>query len=198
MRKRAPIILDQYERFSSIVGQLVDFQFKAIWRVFNPVRYIRVMITMIKNKGTLSDAYAFLYTTQEKQTEFYTIVTSKHPLEGVRQYIRRKCRGYDFARLRELYALMNQQSNRWTAARATAIIAGVASFLLSTVPEPFIEQLGWNYEQYQKIAFLLIAIALVLAAWIFQSYYLSEWKKRSKKELLDRIMNYMKVFERKA
>ena len=203
-------LLAQYDDVERVVEDYDKFLFKLLRRPLNPLRFPFFMLNFAvgkwKKPGLLLTekepprhiplgvaAVLRLCTPEERKSEFFKIVLSRHVLHDLSEYVEQKHPDLDFARLAAVGSLRSKSIPDVSLWQIIAAIVGTGTVLLQTVPEAVVMQFTANYVQYRITVFWGMVVALSYATLIIAPLLVTDLKRRRRVRMSGELLAYLRL-----
>jgi hypothetical protein len=144
----------------------------------------------VRYERAVADASMFfsaveLYTAEERQSPYFTILSSGVPMDALATDVAQKFPNYEFAKLEKLYKLSNealiQRAEGALPEGIAAAILGAGGVILKTVPDSLLSLPGIPKNVFELVTFAVIVVAVIAAvafAFVFSSMFAGNKKVR--------------------
>lgn len=199
---------EQYDNISTDVLAYYDYARKMSRKVNNPVNIVKRMTSMGKVVSNLQDKSRNLTQSQpgifkeivdstineiDKKSPFYSVYVSKYPLHDLGELIKSKYADVDFEKMAKyntrfgISGLFPFTSWQYTV----AIIWGVVTFLMESIPEFVFKDFGISQLVFQKPIFWSGVTLIIYLTLVLLPFTLNHLRAKKRHSFLSRLLDYL-------
>lgn len=141
---------------------------------------------------------------ENRQSEFFGIITSDYYIDSMSRVIEARFSGYDFAKLSKLHEIKTKQLSQSELKQMTGILLALLAFLLKSVPEEVIGWLsskitepflGWqlSYANFKIWSFVAVAGCIVYLAVGLMPVWMKQSEARKHVDPIGEVLKYTEI-----
>ncbi len=141
---------------------------------------------------------------EDRQNEFFGVITSDYYIDSLSRMIEVKFAGYDFAKLSKLHEIKTKQLSQSELKQVTGVLLALLAFLLKSVPEELITWLsskitqplfGWqlSYTSFKIWSFVAVAGSIAYMALVFFPVWLKQSEARRHVDPIGEVLKYTEI-----
>ncbi len=199
---------EQYDNISTDVLEYYDYALKISRKVNNPVNIAKRMTNVGKVVSNLLDKSRKLSQSQpvvfkeivdntigemDKKNPFYSVYVSKYPLNELGEFIKAKYADVDFEKMAKYNTRFGISGlfpfSSWQY--VVAIIWGVVTFLMESIPEFVFKDFGISPLVFQKPVFWSGVTLIIYLTLVLLPFTLNHLRAKKRHSFVSRLLDYL-------